>query len=93
MASRPTAPGEALPVPRKPSPWLLAALGTALVGAAGVAAFAAWMLLRPPSFVGPRLEPPSDALDFQLTDQFGQQVRLSAFSPGVVVLTFIYTSC
>jgi protein SCO1/2 len=51
------------------------------------------MYFRPVSFVGTRLEPPREALDFQLTDQFGQEVRLSTFSPGVVVLTFIYTSC
>ncbi len=93
MTTRPTVPGEALPAPRKPSPWLLAAIGTTLVAAAVVAAFAAWMLLRTPSFVGARLEPPRDALDFELTDQFGQRTRLSAFSSGVVVLTFLYTSC
>ncbi|MSQ40543.1 MAG: SCO family protein [Dehalococcoidia bacterium] len=93
MTSRPTAPDEASTTLHKPSLWLLATLATALVAAAVVVALAAWMYFRPPVVVGTRLQPPREALDFQLTDQFGHQARLSDFSSRVVVLTFLYTSC
>lgn len=48
---------------------------------------------RPPAFEGAALDPPRATLDFSLTDQFGQRVRLSALHGKVVVLTFLYTSC
>ncbi len=48
---------------------------------------------REPAFQGTALTPPRATLDFSLTDQFGQGVRLSDLRGQVVVLTFLYTSC
>jgi len=45
------------------------------------------------SFKGTEFKPPKVAPDFELTDQFGQSVRLSDFRGTVVVLTFLYTNC
>src|SRR5438045_2983066 len=42
---------------------------------------------------GAIVNPPFAAPDFQLSDQFGQPVRLSSFKGKVVVLTFLYTNC
>jgi protein SCO1/2 len=39
------------------------------------------------------LDPPRPTQDFVLTDQFGEEVRLSDFRGRVVVLTFLYTGC
>ena len=46
-----------------------------------------------PAFAGTDLDPPREALPFQLTDQLGETVSLTDFSDKVVVLTFLYTSC
>lgn len=46
-----------------------------------------------PTFHGTPLDPPRDTLDFALTDQFGQPLRLSDLKGQVVVLTFLYTAC
>jgi protein SCO1 len=64
------------------SRWLL--LGVAIVQLA---------CSRTPSFQGDALDAPRPTLDFTLTDQSGQPVRLSALRGEVVVLTFLYTSC
>jgi protein SCO1/2 len=48
---------------------------------------------RRPAFRGTALDPPRDALDFTLTDQFGGSVRLADLRGRAVVLTFLYTSC
>lgn len=52
-------------------------------------------LARPsaPRFRLTQLDPPRDSVDFTLTDQFGEQIRLTDFRGGVVVLTFLYTYC
>ena len=62
--------------------WWLAALAIAGAGCS-----------REPAFQGTALTPPRATLDFSLTDQFGQGVRLSDLRGRVVVLTFLYTSC
>ncbi|MFQ5881750.1 MAG: SCO family protein [Candidatus Methylomirabilales bacterium] len=46
-----------------------------------------------PQFRGTALDPPRDSLDFTLQDQFGKPVSLRTLRGGVVVLTFLYTSC
>ncbi len=48
---------------------------------------------RRPAFQGTPLDPPRDSLDFMLTDQFGQRLRLTELRGRVVVLTFLYTAC
>ncbi len=44
-------------------------------------------------FEGTEFKPPKIAPDFELTDQFGQSVKLSDYRGKVVLLTFLYTSC
>ncbi|MBI4339077.1 MAG: SCO family protein [Chloroflexi bacterium] len=46
-----------------------------------------------PTFHGTPLDPPMEAPNFQLTDQFGQRTSLADFRGKVVALTFLYTSC
>lgn len=46
-----------------------------------------------PTLQGATINPPSPAPDFQLEDQFGQNIRLSSFHGKVVALTFLYTNC
>lgn len=68
-----------------------AAVLAALVVAAVVATAAA--AGSPPRFAGPALTHPSVPPDFQLRDQKGKLIRLSAERGKVVLLTFLYTHC
>ena len=43
--------------------------------------------------LGTELDPPGEAADFQLQDQFGATATLAALRGRVVVLTFLYTNC
>lgn len=45
------------------------------------------------AFFGTPLDPPREARDFTLTDQFGEPISLGSLRGRVVVLTFLYTSC
>lgn len=45
------------------------------------------------SFVGTEMVPPRDAMDFQLTNQFGNTIHLTDLPSKLVVLTFLYTHC
>src|SRR3569833_2826638 len=59
-----------------------------------VAALGYWQSLRPrPLAGGAILTNPQPAPDFQLTDQLGNQLKLSQFAGKPVALTFLYTNC
>ena len=72
---------------------LLASLAGLLMAAALTAVIAVALSQGPPPFAGTELVPAREIMDFQLTDQFGEPVRLTDLSPQVVVLTFLYTHC
>jgi protein SCO1/2 len=69
-----------------------------ILGRRAVMVALAMLLLAPgcarrPAFEGQVLDPPRPPLDFTLTDQLDQPVRLSALHGKVVVLTFLFTAC
>lgn len=72
-------------------------VGVLVVVAAGLVAVASLLLSGRGSgeagFFGTPLDPPREARDFTLTDQFGEPVSLGDLRGRVVVLTFLYTSC
>jgi len=70
--------------------WVWIAVGSVL--AAGVGA-AAWARAVGPVLRGEVVTPPAPTYDFNLRDQDGRGVRLTAFRGKPVVLTFLYTHC
>ena len=48
---------------------------------------------RPHTFRGSLIDPPAPATDFQLTDQNGQEFKLSDHKGEIVLLFFGYTNC
>ena len=70
--------------------WVWITAGSVL--AAGVGA-AAWARTAGPALRGEVVTPPAPTYDFNLRDQDGRRVRLTAFRGKAVVLTFLYTHC
>ncbi|MBI3961298.1 MAG: SCO family protein [Deinococcus sp.] len=68
-------------------------LGLVITAGLALAVAGTGLFTRPYVFHGSLIDPPVPAVDFALTDQFGQPFHLSQQTGNVVLLFFGYTSC